>query len=148
VAPDAFGRRRGATVALRAAAILVLRERRGGLAGAVDRVRARAELVLARGVPTPEGALLQGMVLGDDHRLPIEVHDDFRAAGLTHLTAASGQNVMLLVALTTAVATALGVGLRLRLGVVLAMIALYVPLAGSGPSIQRAGVMGALGIVA
>jgi competence protein ComEC len=36
----------------------------------------------------------------------------------------------------------------MRFGVALALIALYVPLTGAGPSIQRAGVMGAAGLVA
>ena len=40
---------------------------------------------------------------------------------------------------------ALGIPLRERLVWVLGLIAVYVPLAGAGPSIQRAGVMGALG---
>ena len=42
----------------------------------------------------------------------------------------------------------LGLALRTRLALVLAAIALYVPLAGGGPSIQRAGVMGAAAVVA
>ena len=75
------------------------------------------------------------------------MREDFRRSGLAHLLAASGQNVMLLAALALALLAAAGLG-RARLLVVLALIALYVPLAGAGPSIQRAGVMGAAGIVA
>src|SRR4051794_29167436 len=41
-----------------------------------------------------------------------------------------------------------GIGLRARLAVALALVVVYVPLAGGGPSIQRAGVMGAAGLVA
>ena len=41
-----------------------------------------------------------------------------------------------------------GLPLRARLAVALALVALYVPLAGGGPSIQRAGVMGGAGLVA
>src|SRR3954471_19945101 len=55
---------------------------------------------------------------------------------------------MLLCALVFALSAVLGIGLRARLLLALAMIALYVPLAGAGPSIQRAGVMGAAGVVA
>ena len=43
---------------------------------------------------------------------------------------------------------ALGIPLRERLLWVLGLIAVYVPLAGSGPSIQRAAVMGAAGLLA
>ena len=55
---------------------------------------------------------------------------------------------MLLAALVLGVAAVLGLALRARLALVLAAIALYVPLAGGGPSIQRAGVMGAAAVVA
>jgi competence protein ComEC len=122
--------------------------RRGGLAGAVDAVRRRAERALEHGLPPPQAALLRGMVLGQDAALPDRLRDDFRAAGLSHLVAASGQNVVLLTALALAVATALGLGFHARWAVVLGLIALYVPLAGAGPSIQRAGVMGAASVVA
>ena len=41
-----------------------------------------------------------------------------------------------------------GLRLRARLAVALVLVLVYVPLAGGGPSIQRAGVMGAAGLVA
>jgi competence protein ComEC len=43
---------------------------------------------------------------------------------------------------------ALGLGLSARLWLAIALIAAYVPLAGAGPSIQRAAVMGVAGLVA
>ena len=147
-ASDAWQRARGVHAQLRAYALTDTGARRGGLAGLVDAVRARAQAVLQSNVPAPQGALLRGMALGDDSALPDRARDEFRASGLSHLVAASGQNVMLLAALVLAVATVLGLGLRVRLVLVLAAIALYVPLAGGGPSIQRAGVMGAAGVVA
>ena len=38
------------------------------------------------------------MVLGEDEGLPADVQDDFRASGLYHLLAVSGQNVAFLAA--------------------------------------------------
>ena len=76
------------------------------------------------------------------------MREDFRASGLAHLLAASGTNVALLAALVLAVATAAGLGLTGRLVLALVAIAAYVPLAGGGPSIQRAGVMGAAALLA
>jgi competence protein ComEC len=121
---------------------------RGGVAGIVDGLRARAQAALGEGVPSQQAALLRGMALGDDAGLPDRVRDEFRASGLSHLVAASGQNVMLLAALVLALCAVAGLGLHARLALVLAMIAIYVPLAGAGPSIQRAGVMGAATVVA
>jgi competence protein ComEC len=145
---EAWLRARGVHAQLRADTLVATGRVRGGPQGLVDHMRARAELALRSAVPSREAALLRGMALGDDAALPDDVRDEFRVSGLSHLVAASGQNVMLLAALVLAASAVLGFGLRLRLALVLAMIALYVPLAGAGPSIQRAGVMGAAGVVA
>jgi competence protein ComEC len=147
-ARESFLRVRGVHAQLRADALAPTGRVRGGPAGVVDGVRARAQTALQAGVPPPVGALLRGMALGDDAALPEDVRDEFRASGLSHLVAASGANVMLLAALVVAMAAALGLGLRTRLALVLGAIALYVPLAGAGPSIARAGVMAAAGVVA
>jgi competence protein ComEC len=121
---------------------------RAGVAGFVDGVRARADRALEAGAPRSVSGLLRGMVLGEGEALDPAMQDDFRAASLTHLVAASGQNVALLAALAIALGTALGLGLRGRLTLALALVALYVPLAGAGPSIQRAGIMGGAALVA
>ena len=88
------------------------------------------------------------MVLGQDERLDESVRDDFERSGLAHILAVSGQNVMLLATLVLAAGAVFGIGLRARLVLALALVAFYVPLTGAGPSIQRAGVMGAAGLVA
>ena len=116
--------------------------------GAVDAVRRRAEGALRRGLDEPQSALLAGMVLGQDERIGDDVRDAFQASGLAHLLAVSGTNVMLLATLVVWLGAAIGAPLRTRLVASIALIALYVPLTGAGPSIQRAGVMGAAGLVA
>ncbi len=40
-----------------------------------------------------EQALFLGLIIGDDHAEPVTMVKDFRSAGLSHLTAVSGQNV-------------------------------------------------------
>ena len=121
---------------------------RGGLAGALDAVRERAERALESGTAPPCAALLRGFVLGQDDRIADEVRDEFRRSGLAHLLAVSGQNVVLLTLLAAPILALAGVPLRARLLALLALVAIYVPVAGAGPSIQRAGVMGAAGILA
>jgi len=145
---DAYQRPRGAGAAIDARAVRRTGERRDGLAGALDAVRRRAERGLERGLREEDAALLRGMVLGQDERLADAVRDEFQVSGLAHLLAVSGQNVMLLAILVLAAGAAVGLGLRARLGLALVLVAAYVPLAGGGPSIQRAGVMGAAGLVA
>ncbi len=111
-------------------------------------IRERSEAGLGRGMPAREAALARGFVLGEDEGIDAGTRDDFRRSGLSHLLAVSGQNVALLGLLAMLVLAALGVPLRERLVWVIAAIAVYVPLAGAGPSIQRAGVMGAATLLA
>ncbi|MTD42803.1 MBL fold metallo-hydrolase [Conexibacter sp. W3-3-2] len=145
---DRHARLLRAHAVLRAATVAPTGRRRGGVPGALDRVRDRAQAALVAALRPDAGALLRGMVLGDDSGLPDRLRDALRDAGLAHLVAASGQNVVLLATLVLLVGAALGLPLSARLGVALVLVALYVPLAGAGPSIQRAGVMGAAGLVA
>jgi competence protein ComEC len=141
-------RTRNVHAALAADRVTVTGAARGGVSGFVDRIRLRAQRALGAGAPRSVGGLLRGMVLGEGEALDPRMQDEFRAASLTHLVAASGQNVALLAALAVAFGTALGLGLRGRLGLALALVVLYVPLAGAGPSIQRAGIMGGAALVA
>ena len=141
-------RRAGAHALLAADNAAPTGARRGGLLGAVDRVRERAERALDRGLPPALAGLARGMVLGEDDRLTRQMTDDFRASGLAHLVAASGANVALLAALVLALGALAGIPRRPRLLLALVLVAGYVPLAGGGPSIQRAGIMGAATLVA
>jgi competence protein ComEC len=111
-------------------------------------IRERAEQGLGRGMPAREAALARGFVLGEDEDIGAETSEDFRRAGLSHLLAVSGQNVTLLALLAMPLLGALGIPLRERLVWMLGLIVVYVPLAGAGPSIQRAGLMGAAGVLA
>jgi competence protein ComEC len=113
-----------------------------------DEIRERAAEGIARGMPAREAALARGFVLGEDEEIDERTEEDFRRSGLSHLLAVSGQNVTLLALLAMPVLAAFGIPLRERLLWVLGLIAVYVPVAGAGPSIQRAGVMGALGLLA
>ena len=145
---DDHERRRNAHALVRAESILATGRRRGGAMGVLDAVRVRTERALTSGMPPAQGALARGMVLGQDEALSADIREDFRATGLAHLVAASGANVLLLATLVLGVGTVLGLGLSARLIVALVAVAAYVPLAGGGPSIQRAAVMGGAGLVA
>jgi competence protein ComEC len=122
--------------------------RRGGVAGLLDGMRGRAQQAVAAGLPRRQAALERGMVLGQDEAIAAAVREDFRDSGLAHLLAVSGQNVMLLVALAMPLLALAGLSPRARGVALLGLVAVYVPLAGAGPSLQRAGVMGAAGIAA
>ena len=142
---EAFERRRGIHAIVEADTVRTTPRWR---LSPLDHARRRAERALATSLRGEAGALARGMVLGQDHALPDDLRDAFRASGLSHLLAASGQNVMLLAALVLGFGALTGLELRVRLGLALIAILAYVPIAGAGPSIQRAGIMGAAGLVA
>ena len=100
----------------------------------------------ARGVGDARRPLFLGFVLGDDRGQSAAVIDDFRASGLSHLLAVSGQNVAFVLLL----ATPLLVRLRLtpRLVAVLAVIALFALMTRAEPSVLRASVVAAIGALA
>jgi competence protein ComEC len=141
-------RRQGITTVVHAEEIALDGERRGGVAGWIDSMRNRAEAALERGMPPRESALARGFVLGQDDSIDEQTTEDFQASGLAHLLAVSGQNIVLLGLLAIPFMALAGLGPRSRLAVVAGLILVYVPLAGGGASIQRAGVMGLAGLLA
>ncbi|MGB0871781.1 MAG: ComEC/Rec2 family competence protein [Solirubrobacterales bacterium] len=128
--------------------IVLTGEHRGGAYGFVDSIRARSERALAFGLAAEPAALLRGMVLGGDSGIPEPVVEDFRASGLAHVLAVSGQNVLLIVILVRAILIAVGVGWLGRVVVPAILVCVYVPLCGAQASVVRAGVMGLAGLAA
>ncbi|HET8592667.1 MAG TPA: ComEC/Rec2 family competence protein, partial [Solirubrobacterales bacterium] len=141
-------RRQGIAMSLHSERIELVSGRRGGIEGMIDAIRERAERALERGMGERESSLARGFVLGEDDLIDGRTREEFRRSGLAHLLAVSGQNVVLLCLLAWPFLALLGLTLRARLVAALCLIAIYVPVTGAGPSIQRAGVMGAAGLVA
>jgi competence protein ComEC len=117
----------------------------GPVARASNRVRATIERA-ADVLPEPDGALYRGLVIGDDRDQPRDMVERFRASGLSHLTAVSGQNV----AFVLAACGPLLVRMRPvpRWVLTVAVIAWFVVLTRVEPSILRAGVMAGLSATA
>lgn len=139
--------RRGISVVARVDGMRVV-GRRGGIGGVADRLRAHVEHALSLGVSGERRALLRGIVLGDDGDLGPALRDDFRASGLAHLTAVSGQNVAIVALGLTALSWLVAVG---RLGaqvVAVAGILGYALAVGWEPSVARATVAGTVACVA
>jgi competence protein ComEC len=87
-------------------------------------------------------------VLGDEQGLGERLRADFRASGLYHLLAVSGQNVMLVAGGALMLAWLLGIPRWLGQLGALVSIGGYVLAVGPQPSVLRAGVAGALGSLA
>jgi competence protein ComEC len=105
----------------------------------------RVHAAIDRGLRTThphDAALARGLVLGDDSGQPARMTEVFRASGLGHLLAVSGQNVALLLASLTP-------GLRRlsrwwRLATALGIIAFFALVTRFEPSVVRAATMAAV----
>ena len=113
---------------------------------ASNRLRGALRSAALEVMPADQAALFTGLVVGDDTQQPVAMIEQFRASGLSHLTAVSGQNVAFVLAVV-------GVGLRSlprwwRFGATLAVIGWFVVLTRVEPSVVRAGAMAALSALA
>lgn len=111
-------------------------ELRAGLREAVD------------GLPAPERGLVPGLTVGDTSTMPAALVEQFRHVGLTHLTAVSGANLAIVVAVVLFAVR--WIGLRGWMPPVLALIAMigFVVLARPQPSVVRAAVMATFAVFA
>jgi competence protein ComEC len=121
---------------------------RGGLGGLADGVRQGLTRSIAPRLAGERRAVLEGIVLGDDEALSEETRDDFRASGLYHLLAVSGQNVVFVAGAVLALAWLAGVPRGLAEIGALAAIGGYVLAVGLQPSVVRAGIAGAVASLA
>jgi competence protein ComEC len=122
--------------------------RRGGFGGFADRLRAFVARGLSRGSDGEQRAVLLGVVLGADEGLSKDLRDKFRASGLYHLLAVSGQNVALVAGGALLACWLLGIPRLVGEFGALAAIGAYVLAVGAQPSVIRAGIAGALGSIA
>jgi competence protein ComEC len=121
---------------------------RSGIGGVADRLRIRLAHSVAIGLEGRRAAVVEGVVLGEDAGLSQELRDRFRASGLYHLLAVSGQNVALVAGSALLLGWIAGIPrLLAEVGALLAICA-YVLAVGAQPSVVRAGVAGALGSLA
>ena len=118
--------------------------RRGGVGGIADRLRRALAGSIAPGLHGERRGIVEGVVLGDEQSLSDELRQRFRASGLYHLLAVSGQNVVLVAGGALALAWLLGIPRWLGQLGALTAIAAYVLAVGAQPSVIRAGVSGAL----
>ena len=99
-------------------------------------------------LPDDAGGLLPGLAVGDVSRMDPAVEEDFRATGMTHLTAVSGSNVAIVVGAVLLLTAWCRAGPRTAAGLALLALIGFVILVRPQPSVLRAALMGALALVA
>jgi competence protein ComEC len=118
--------------------------RRGGIGGVADRLHAHVEQTLARATAGERRAVLTGIVLGEEGGIDTSLRDAFRASGLTHLLAVSGQNVAITAIGVVWVARLAGIGRIAGEGLAILVVLAYALAVGWQPSVVRAAVAGIL----
>ena len=140
-------RREGVHVVLRADRFEIVGHR-GGLGGLADRLRGHVKEGMAPRLGGERRSVVAGVVLGEDEGLARSLRDDFRASGLYHLLAVSGQNVAYVVGGALLVAWAIGLPRWAGHLLAVAAVASYVLAVGWQPSVVRAGIAGTLASLA
>ena len=108
-----------------------------------SRVRTALRHVAETTMSRQEAALFTGLLIGDDARESVEMIDSFRASGLSHLTAVSGENVVFVLAAASPLLRRLRPWWRWT--ATLGLIGWFMALTRFEPSVLRAGVMAMLG---
>jgi len=122
--------------------------RRGGPAGFADRLHLWLGRSAALGLRGERRGVVEGVVLGEDQGLSDDLRNRFRASGLYHLLAVSGQNVALVAGGALALAWLLGLSRLVGEAGALAAILAYALAVGPQPSVVRATVAGVLASLA
>jgi competence protein ComEC len=110
---------------------------RDGLADSAGRV-----------LDAPAAGLLPGLVVGDTRAMDPVLTEEFRRAGLSHLTAVSGANVSIVLAGVLAPLRRRAADRRLQALVAVVALAGFVVLARPSASVVRAAAMGVVGLLA
>ena len=120
---------------------------RGGVATSFVQLRHSLENRIAALLPEPQSTLLSGLLLGDANFSDVW-RDRFLATGTSHIVAASGFNVSVVVLVLFSGLTYFGLRRQRAFWLLAAAIVGYVALSGFSPAVVRAGVMGGLVLLA
>lgn len=121
---------------------------RAGVFGLRDRLRFAAGRAAGAGLTGEPRAIVRGLALGGGAGLSEATAQAFRDAGIWHLLAVSGQNVAVIARAVLTLVLAFGLSRRRAAGLSLVTISVYCLACDGGASVARAGVMGALVVLA
>ncbi|MBA2440797.1 MAG: ComEC/Rec2 family competence protein [Rubrobacter sp.] len=116
--------------------------------GWVGQTHRRTDAALGNGLRPQQASIVRGMLIGDRSRIPEETYEDFRRSGVAHILAISGQHVAVLAAAVYFALRAFAVPAVVRNPSTMALIWLYVLVAGAPPSALRAGFVATLALSA
>ncbi|HZU48244.1 MAG TPA: ComEC/Rec2 family competence protein, partial [Mycobacterium sp.] len=112
---------------------------------AAHAIREKFAAVARDVLPAPQAAMLPALVLGDTSAVTAMTGQEFRAAGLTHLTAVSGANVTIVCGAVLFCARLIGP--RSAVGLAAVALVVFVIVVQPTASVLRAAVMGAIALL-
>ncbi|WP_405218370.1 ComEC/Rec2 family competence protein [Agrococcus sp. Ld7] len=98
-------------------------------------------------LPGAGGELLPGLAIGDERRVSPQLRAAMLETGLSHLTAVSGANCVVVVGAAFQSAAALGARRTVRVAVAAGALGAFVVLVTPEPSVVRAGAMASIGLL-
>ena len=108
--------------------------------------RMQSYRVINQILPQPEAALLNGILLGLDNDLPVDLATAYQRTGTAHIIAISGFNIAIVAGLFSIFFGKLAPRGWAALLTILAVV-FYTLLVGAGPSVVRAAIMGSLSLL-
>ena len=96
----------------------------------------------------PQNLILEGIVFGNDKNMPKYLKDKFNTTGLSHLTAVSGGNIVILIFILTSFLLFLGFWRNQVIYISLTFVWFYILLVGLSASSVRAAIMGSIFLLA
>jgi competence protein ComEC len=141
------------------AGIVILRENQGDIFKLhLERFRAHAKKFIMENTSSPEGEIIQAMILGDQKEIPKDVMENFNKTGMTHIIAISGFNIGIIAFLSFVIIRLImksSTYLLLRFNIVkvstvfaIVPVITYTFIAGMGISVVRAAIMAVTFMVA
>ena len=118
----------------------------GAVSAGAEHVRGALREAVAS-LPQDAQGLVPGLVIGDTSLTPEDLTEAMRVSSLTHLSAVSGSNVAIVLAAALGLARAVRLPRRWRPAWAGLVLVGFVVLARPEPSVLRAAVMGAVGLV-
>ncbi len=113
----------------------------------INLIREKIKKGAKRYLPPVNAGILLGILLGDKSYLPEEIIEEFGATGLSHILAVSGLHVGALSLICFWLGKILKIKISLRYLLILLFLLFYSFLTCFTPSVLRASIMGAFGIV-
>ena len=125
---------------------LLAHDQSSPILSAIYRLRDQSTAVLAAILPSPENALLRGILLGDDSAISTELQKAYALTGTAHIIAISGFNMAILAGLVSRLFTKRWGARRGGLLAIL-VLGIYTVFVGASASVVRAAIMGSYAIL-